>query len=320
MTFEINTGKVQKCLITYGLLDDTESLYSRSGLKSLSASLQNLAILPFDKSDLLLEAASRAPIMSIQGVQPKLSAILKTKAGYFQIVDTGGRFILKPPHPVYPELPENEDLSMKLARLIGLEVPGHGLLKMKDGNYCYFIRRFDRFGHNQKLHVEDFAQLSGASRDTKYNSSMEKAAQIVERYCSFPVLEKEKLFKMTLFSWLIGNEDMHLKNFSIINRKGVIKLAPVYDLLATSLVLKNPEEMALPLNGKRNKLERHDIVEYFASERLGLPESVVAKNLKIFRNHKQDFLNMITSSFLSDEFRQSYKDLYLSRYETLFAD
>lgn len=203
-------------------------------------------------SELREEALARVGKMSIQGVQPKLSAKLKIKNNCFEIVDQGGHFILKPQNEYYPELPENEALTMSLAAHIGIEIPAHGLVYSKDGSMTYFIKRFDRTGHN-KLAVEDFAQLSQHDRATKYNSSMEKVAKIIAQYCSFPKIEWVNLFKLTLFNFLIGNEDMHLKNFSLITRGPKVSLSPAYDLLNTTIAQRHAqEEIALPINGKKD--------------------------------------------------------------------
>lgn len=146
-----------------------------------------------------------------------------------------GRYILKPQSEYYEEIPENEALSMTLASMIGIQIPVHGLVYSKDGSMTYFVKRFDRKGHNQKVSLEDFAQLSGGTRETKYSSSMEKVAKIIELYCTFPKIELAKLFKLTLFNFLIGNEDMHLKNFSLITTNRKIMLSPAYDLINTTI-------------------------------------------------------------------------------------
>jgi serine/threonine-protein kinase HipA len=122
-----------------------------------------------------------------------------------------------------------------MATLIGLEVPVHGLVYSKDSSMTYFIKRFDRLGKTKKLAVEDFAQLSGGDRHTKYNISMEKVIAITNELCTFPKIELLKLFKLTLFNFLIGNEDMHLKNFSLITRGNNITLSPSYDLLNSTI-------------------------------------------------------------------------------------
>ncbi len=156
----------------------------------------------------------RASKMSVQGVQPKLSAILNIKKGMFDIVDKNGRYILKPQHHIFPELPQNENLTMHLAATIGIRVPLNGLVYSKDNSFTYFIKRFDRRGQKDKVAVEDFAQLAGKDRDTKYTYSMEKLVRLVDDYCTFPSIEKVRLFNLVLFNYLVGNEDMHLKNYS----------------------------------------------------------------------------------------------------------
>lgn len=306
---------MSRCPITY---DDCEGRYSARGLRLLSPSLQDLEDLPYSASEQIREAAARAGKMSIQGTQPKLSAVLSPTARSFLLVDTGGRFILKPQHPAYPELPENEDLTMRLAALAGIEVPLHGLLHCSDGSLTYFVRRFDRKGHREKLALEDFAQLSGRSRDTKYDSTMESVAKLVQTYATFPAVENPKLFLRTLFCFLTGNEDMHLKNFSLLTTQGITSLSPAYDLLNTTLVLpKNAEEVALPLRGKRRRLKRLDWLDYWALERLALPPKVLERTLAQLASALPAMLSLIDRSFLSPELRTKYKEILLSRAEVM---
>jgi serine/threonine-protein kinase HipA len=136
---------------------------------------------------------------------------------------------------------------------------------------CKFQKRFDRIGHNKKLALEGFAQLSNEDRHTKYNSSMEKVITVIEKFCTFPKIEFVKLFKLTLFNFLVGNEDMHLKNFSLITKNKKISLSPAYDLLNSTISQKNAkEEIALPIRGRKSNLTKRDFFDYFAVERLGL--------------------------------------------------
>ena len=179
-----------RCLITNEPWKGLEP-YSPAGLRMLDRRLKSLASLPYTREQLLEEAAARAVKMSIQGMQPKVSTVLRVTEGRMEIVDHGGRYIVKPPHPIYTELPENEALTMSLAATLGIEVPVHGLLQNGDQTRSYFVRRFDRVGWNKRP-VEDFAQLSGASRDTKYDSSTERLIEIIDRFCTFPALERMK--------------------------------------------------------------------------------------------------------------------------------
>jgi len=308
---------MNRCPITY---EPCEGLYSSNGLKRLSRQLTGLRPLSFTSQELRQEAAAQAGKMSIQGVQPKLSARLLIKEQRFALVDLGGQYILKPQTADYVQVAENEDLTMRLAGLAGIEVPLHGLLHGQDDAMTYFIKRFDRTGRKGKIHVEDFAQLGGRNRETKYRSSMEQVARLVESFCTFPAVEKVKLLRLTLFSFLVGNEDMHLKNFSIIRNKDVISLTQAYDLLNTTIVLpRAEEELALPLNGKKNKLTREDFLDYFANERLGLTERVIDKMLAVFAKVRPEWEGMVEMSFLSDEMKERYLKILDERYAIIFG-
>lgn len=307
---------MNRCPITY--IPCGEQHYSEKGLKLLSPTLKSLDLLDFTAEQLRAEAMQRASKMSIQGVQPKLSAILNIKEGLFEIVDKNGRYILKPQHHIFQELPQNEDLTMRLAASIGIEVPLHGLIYSKDGSLTYFIRRFDRKGQKDKIAVEDFAQLAGMSRDTKYNFSMEKLIKLIDDYCTFPAIENTKLFKLVLFNFLVGNEDMHLKNYSIIIRNGKVELSPAYDLLNSSIVLKGDiEEIALSLKGKKSNLNRDILFNYFGKERCNLTDKIIKRILETIQTELPSWFNLIDISFLSDEMKEKYWDLLQKRINIL---
>ena len=300
------------CPITYEPLAEGQT-YSPAGLRLLNRNLKSLAPLEFTADQQRQEAINRAGKMSIQGLQLKLSAVLRITEGRFEIVDRRGRFILKPQSVDYAELPENEDLTMRLAAAVGIEVPLHGLLRSLDGSFTYFIKRFDRDGRD-RLPLEDFAQLSGESRDTKYDSSMEKVAGVIQQFCTFPAIERIKLFERTLFSFLIGNEDMHLKNFSLITRNQKKELAPAYDFLNTTIALKNAkEELALPLNGKKSNLTQNDLLGYFARERLQLNEGVMKEVLSRFAATIPVWQDLIGRSFLSAQMKEAYGTVLATR-------
>lgn len=310
---------MKSCPITLDPVQDG-GLYSPSGLRAVHPRLENLTALQLSQEEQLREARLRADKMSIQGVQPKLSAVLKPKEGRFDIVDRGGQFILKPNPPPFEEVPANEALTMTLAKLSGLEVPSHGLVPASDGSWVYFVRRFDRSGKKERLHQEDFAQLVGAARDTKYNSSLEQIVKIVETYCTFPSIEKAKLARLLLFCFLTGNEDMHLKNFSLLMRKGVVGLSPAYDLLNTTLVLENAtEESALPLRGKKRNLTRKDWIDYFCQERMGLTTAVLDPILKALEDNAEAWNQKIRSSYLSSSAKTRYHEIVNKRRALLFG-
>ncbi len=304
-----------RCPITYQELQPGQR-YSLQGIKMLSRKLSDLRDFPYTTQEQLEQARRLAVKMSIQGVQPKLSAVLSLKAQTFQIVDTGGRFILKPQVPEWPEVPQNEDLSMRLAATTGISVPEHGMVFASDSSLVYFVRRFDRRG-NSKIAVEDFGQLAGLSRNTKYDFSMEKMVGIVDQFCTFPALEKLRLLKLTLVNFLIGNEDAHVKNFSLIRRGVKVEFAPAYDLVNSTIVLNGTEEIALPISGKRNRLKREHFFEYLARERMRLPETAVRKVEKEIAAGLPGWPELIQRSFLSPEARERYAKLVAERAERL---
>ena len=296
------------CPITYSPCG--ESRYSEEGLRLLASGLKTIKDLGYTAEEQRIEAYNRASKMSIQGVQPKLSAVFNIKDEKFELVDKGGKYILKPQHNVYYQMPENEDLTMRLAELTGLEIPIHGLLWSKDNSLTYFIKRFDRKGQNDKIPVEDFAQLAGLSRDTKYDYSMEKIVTLINTYCTFPAIENIKLFKLVLFNFLVGNEDMHLKNFSIINRDGKITLSPCYDLVNSTIEYKKPEEeIALPLMGKKKKLTQNILINYFGKEKCELTPKSIESVLDSISSSIPKWNKLIDLSFLSSEMKTKYHDL-----------
>jgi serine/threonine-protein kinase HipA len=300
---------------------DGGGAYSVSGLREIHLKLTELRPLALTHAEQLKQSRLRSDKMSIQGVQPKLSAVLSLQAQAFSIVDRGGKFILKPNPPQFEEVPENEALTMRMAHVAGIEAAPHGLVRAMDGGWVYFTKRFDREGRSGRVHVEDFAQLSNETRETKYDSSLERVARVVDTYCTFPVLERPKLAARLLFAFLTGNEDMHLKNFSLRERDGIVALSPAYDLLNTTLVLENArEESALPLKGKKKQLSRKLWIDYFCRERLELPERQVQAILGRFRVATAVWIRLIQVSYLSTPKKGRYLEMLKERCRRLGID
>ena len=307
---------MNRCPISYQLCGQNQ--YAVAGLKMLSRSLKQLNPLPFSAQEQRREAAIRMKRMSIQGVQPKLSANLNTRNSTFDIVNKKGKYIIKPQSDVYLQVPENEDVSMRMAKAVGIEVPFHGMIYSKDGSLSYFIKRFDRVGRNRKLPVEDFSQLAGLSRDTKYDFTIEKIIRLIEQFCTFPAIEKIKFFKLVLFSFVIGNEDMHIKNFSLITRKNKVEFSPAYDLLNSTLVMDGAEEeMALHLAGKRSRFRRRELIDYLGKERLGLNDDTIIQVEKVFQKVMPEWEKLIDISFLDNEQQTNYLELIRERFQRL---
>ncbi len=299
---------MNRCPITYEPCGTAK--YSEKGLKMISTKLIGLNDLPYTASELRREAANRAKKLSIQGVQPKLSASISIVDQEFKVVDQFGTYIIKPQNDIFPELSENEDLTMRMAKVLGINVPFHGMVYGKDGSLSYFIKRFDRYGKGKKYATEDFAQLTGNTRDTKYRFTMEKLVPVIEEFCTFPVVEKVEFFKRIVFCFVTGNEDMHLKNFSLITKNGKTTLAPAYDLLNSSIAIKSPEEeIALTLKGKKSNLKASDFTDSYAKERLQLNEKTIETILQDMFQAKQKWKDLISISFLSDGMKEKYSQI-----------
>jgi serine/threonine-protein kinase HipA len=303
---------MNRCPITYELCGTDK--YSEKGLRMIAPKLTYLNDLPYTAVELRQEAANRAKKLSIQGVQPKLSAAISIVDQEFKIVDQFGTYIIKPQNDLFPQLPENEDVTMRMAKVFGLEVPFHGMLYGKDGSLSYFIKRFDRYGKGSKYATEDFAQLTGNTRDTKYRFTMEKLPLVLDDYCSFPAIEKADFFKRILFCYVTGNEDMHLKNFSLITKNGKTTLAPIYDFLNSTIAIKNPAaEIALTLKGKKSNLKAVDFVDFFGKERLQLNEKTIANILEQMKKATPEWKELLEISFLSDDMKDKYLELLETR-------
>lgn len=305
-----------RCPLTYEPLQEGETRYSYRGLRQLSKNLTHLEDFPYTQAEQQAEARHLAGKLSIQGVQPKLSATLEITQGIgvFKPTEKGGRFIIKM-QSTWPHLPENEDLTMRLAHMGGIEVPRHGLIFCKDETLSFWIARFDRPSARTKLPLEDFAQLAGHTRQTKYDASMEQVTRLIETFTTFPMLEKEKLLRLTLFNYLIGNEDMHLKNFSLLREGDMVKLSPAYDLVNTTLALGRGarEELALPLSGKKNKLTAQDFLVYFGKERLGLSPARIDHIMAELLACVSSWQTMIEASFLPGESKSAYIQILTQR-------
>jgi len=259
--------------------------------------------------------------VTVPGVQAKLSLHLdkkRSKPTKLTLVGLWGDYILKPSTANYPQLPENEDLSMHLTELFKIEVVPHSLIRLKSGELAYLTKRVDR-DKKGKLHMEDFCQLSERLTEDKYKASMEQVGKLILKYSSNPLLDVLNLFEITVFSFLTGNADMHLKNFSLLDyRNGMTGLSPAYDMLSTRLVIPEKddnEEMALMLNGRKRNFKLNDF--YVFGERLKLTEKQVQNSLNKFSKQLDKTLNFIDFSFLSDEFKDSFKELIQKRAERL---
>ena len=256
---------------------------------------------------------------SLTGVQPKLSLHLNEHEGSKRLTIVGlwGDYICKPQTSQYEMMPEVEDLTMHLAGVARIDVVPHTLIRMADNTLCYLTRRIDRTLTGQKIAMEDMCQLTERQTEYKYKSSYERIGKAILKYSSLPKMDVTNYFELVFFSWLTGNNDMHLKNFSLFETTSGIRLTPAYDLLNAVIINpKDDEELALTLNGRKKKLQKEDFIKLAAT--LGIEVVIVERLIKKYSKVLPKFEAVIQHSFLNIELKEQYAGLIRERLGRLF--
>lgn len=306
---------MDKCLYCYQSLAQGEvDFHAKCSRKIFGTATP--PVLPYTRADigkLALEVVRSQ--VTVTGAQPKLSlglAKAKGEAPRFTIVGLWGDYILKPQTEQFPHLPENEDLTMHLAEIARIAVVPHSLVRFKDGSLAYITRRIDRDRKRGKVPMEDMCQLTEKLTEQKYKGSYEQIARKIAEYSAYPGLDMVNYFEVLLFSYLTGNSDMHLKNFSLYQRGEGFVLTPAYDLVSTALAMpEDTEELALTLNGKKRKLRRADFDALMKT--MKVDERAVENVYEKFRRVIPEWLAFIDMSFLPEELKDAYKTLIESR-------
>lgn len=312
---------MRKCLICYGELPDGVDDYHPACSRRLFG-VDRAPAIEFDRSSLtdLAKEVIRSQT-TLTGVQPKLSLDLDNRKDAPQrltVVGLWGRYILKPQTAHYSHLPELEDLTMHLAELAKIDVVPHGLIKMADGELSYITRRIDRTNRGKKIPMEDFCQIGNRLTEHKYKGSHEQIAKLLIEHSSMPSFDILTYWEVVIFSWLVGNSDMHLKNFSLYKPKGRegYQLTPAYDLLSTKLVMpEDTEELALTLLGKKKKLYGYHFAE--AMRQSDILEKVIENTFSKFHRIESTWYEIIKNSFLPVEMQEEYIALISGNLEKL---
>jgi serine/threonine-protein kinase HipA len=260
--------------------------------------------------------------MAVTGVQPKVSLSWykkqeKNTVKKLTIVGLYGDYILKPPSDYYKCLPELEDCTMKMAKVCGLQTVPHTLFYLADNTLCYLTKRVDR-SRTSMYHMEDMCQLTERLTEDKYKGSHEQVAKALLKYSATPVLDVTNFYEYVLFSFLTGNADMHLKNFSLLEtaEKDKYTLSPAYDMLSTALVnKKDTEELALTLHGKKSKLTYNDFLEAYKTNQL--TKKLLDKTLENFYYCSLEMKDVVHNSFLPEDMKKEYVELLNSKMRQL---
>lgn len=309
---------MRKCLYCYGELEATVAADYHAACSKKFYGTSVAPKLPY-RLDEMEKLAKKIVDLSITvpGVQPKLSlGSLKAKLENGQVNRLtilnalDGNYILKPPNAMYSQMPENEHLSMKLAELFKINVVPSNLIRLTSGELCYITKRIDRKSSGAKVHMIDFLQIF--ELEDKYLGTMEMLGKKIGELSVNTLMDKLRFFELAVFNFIIGNNDMHLKNFSMFLSDFGWTLSPAYDLINVKIILpKDQEDTALKLGGKKHNFNKR----YF--DQLGnvleLNEKQTGSVYKKLQIWLPNAVNLIEQSFLQEAATKRYIDLIEKR-------
>ena len=306
----------KKCLFCYNELNSEEDFHSACSLKFFGTNVAPKLNYTIDEMEELAQNIVENSI-TVPGVQPKLSlgfikdVLQNENKGRLTVVGAlGGNYILKPQNKTFPEMPENEHLTMKMAEIFGISIVPSSLIRLKSGELSYITKRIDRKENGEKIHMQDMFQITEAF--DKYRSSLEKIAKAISEYSSNTLLDILRFYEVILFSYLTGNNDMHLKNFSLIRNNEDWEFSPAYDLLNVHLHLpEDKEETALTLAGKKSRLTKKDFIQL--GLKFNLSEKQISNSFKRLKKGEKKMLALIEKSFLTPKNQEEYKVMIISR-------
>ncbi|WP_308993913.1 HipA domain-containing protein [Mariniflexile litorale] len=309
------------CLACHKKLEDGEINYHQNCLASFWQ--EDTPVLKLDYELSQIEALAKENVAQriiVTGVQPKLSLGFTQENALNRLTILGalnGRYILKPPFHTYPQMPEIEALSMLLAQTCGIATVFFLLIPLKDGALAYLTKRIDRTAQNEKYPMEDACQFTERLTEHKYRGSYEQIAKGIITYAQNPLLDVVKFYEQVIVSFLIGNNDMHLKNFSLIAKDSKhYALAPAYDMVAVKLLItEDQEELALNLNGKKRKIKRQDFNESMTKAQI--PAKAIENLWKRIEKGMEEWQELIICSFLSDENKSALRGIIENRAKQL---
>jgi serine/threonine-protein kinase HipA len=309
---------MSKCLYCYNAMETNGSGDYHPQCIEAFYGTKEAPVLPYLLSD-MEKLAKEAALLSVAvpGVQPKLSlGWIKDELGEghrnrLTIMNAlKGYYILKPPNPKYAQMPENEHLTMKLAQLFKIDVVPSGMIRLASGELCYLTKRIDRNDNGSRIHMIDFLQI--LEMEDKYKGTMETLGETIGDLSVNTLLDKLRFFELTIFSYITGNNDMHLKNFSMwLPETGWI-LSPAYDLLNVKMILSNDkEDLALLLGGKKEDFNKGYFDRFGAV--LKLNEKQINSVYKRLVKWLPDASGLIDRSFLTEKRKTAYKELINKR-------
>ncbi len=306
---------MNKCLCCNKELIDDSSIWHQSCIKNFFGTN---TIPTVDLSKYKIAFPSQSDNSSVvTGVLKKFPLHLEKNSNNHRLTlnNLPNGYILKTNTKEYPGMCENEYLTMHLAKICGIETIPFGLIKLENNNLAYITKRIDR-AKNHKIAMEDFCQLGNVLTEQKYKSSYEQVGKILSQYSQNIGLDYYKLYNIILFSFITGNSDMHLKNFSIYKNKGKYVLTPAYDLINTLIMTNDSDELALSIGGIKRKLKKENFINL--AKRYNLLDVQIDRIFNNFNSKHQLIINTINESLLTNDLKDKYVDIINNRYQRLF--
>ncbi len=276
-----------------------------------------------DKTLNLLATETTNKGFTVPGVQKKLSLHLVSDSNKprLTIVNYPTGYILKPQVAEFEALPESEQLIMTMADMAGISTVPHALIKGNTG-LAYITKRVDRKVNEdsiEMLAMEDFCQLDLRLTEDKYRGSYERCAKIIAMHSSRIGIDMAEFFIRLVFSFIVGNSDMHLKNFSLIETSegsGEYVLSPAYDLLPVNANMPaDKEQFALPMNGKKTNIRKNDFLKF--ADTCGIQRATAEKLIQNLVKFKADWILMCENSLLPTELKERLSAIINERTEIL---
>lgn len=276
-----------------------------------------------DKSLNLLATETTNKGFTVSGVQKKLSLHLVSDSNKprLTLVNFPTGYILKPQVSEFEALPESEHLIMTMADISGISTVPHALLKGNNG-LAYITKRVDRVladGKTEMLAMEDFCQLDLRLTEDKYRGSYERCAKIIRQYSARVGIDVAEFYIRLVFCFIVGNSDMHLKNFSLLETaegSGEYVLSPAYDLLPVNANMPaDKEQFALAMNEKKTNIRKEDFLKF--ADICGISRSTAEKIIGNLIKLTPKWIVMCDNSSLPDELKDRLKKIISERTEAL---
>lgn len=308
-----------RCLYCYEPLDNEKDLHKKCSQDFFGTAIPPVLPYSIDQmAELAKDVVERS--ITVPGVQAKLSMSLvkaasdKAESRLTVVGALGGNYIFKPPSERFQEMPQNEHLTMRIAEAFNIPVVQSSLIRLASGELSYITKRLDRTEDGRKIHMLDMFQITEAF--DKYKSSLEKVGKEIHSYSQNTMLDKIIYFELNIFCFLTGNNDMHLKNYSMIRSASGWVLSPAYDLLNVAIILpEDNEETALTLEGRKKKLSKENFISL--AKNLDLTARQMEGVFTRMKGNRLKAINWIEKSFLTERMKKEYLKILEARYKIL---